>query len=598
MVSTGMNIENEDRIAKSYRVLARKYRPHTFEELIGQGAMVRILSAAFATGRIAHAYMLTGVRGVGKTTTARLLARAMNFTDEAGNSAPSVQMERPGAHCEAIAQSRHMDVMEMDAASRTGIDDIREIIESASFLPTSAPYKIYIIDEVHMLSKSAFNGLLKILEEPPEHVKFIFATTEIRKVPVTVLSRCQRFDLKRIDPEIMIAHLASVATKENVAIERTALALIARASEGSVRDALSLLDQAIAQGAADDDALTEKMLREMMGLADRERVLDMLNAVMAGDIKTALEEMRAQYELGADPLDVLRDLLELTHWLTRLQVTDTPPPDAGMSDAKLERSISLAKQVPMSVLTRTWQILLKGLGEAETAPRPLDAAEMILVRLGYSANLPTPDELVRRLGTRPSQSGAPQTPSSPPAGSKSASLQSGGVQPRPHSENALKIRANAESGGGSVSAARHLKEAPAQEEHCQSDLRTFEDILALVDAKRDIRLLMDLEEFVHPVYIEAGRFEFRLEDGAPNDLANRLTRFLDEWTGVRWMVSLSGKTGADTMKMQRQQKRGEQEAEIKKIPLVKEVFDHFPDARIVDVRQTIPGAATDESKEP
>lgn len=597
-----MNIENENRPTTSYRVLARKYRPQNFNELIGQTAMVRILSAAFATGRIAHAYMLTGVRGVGKTTTARLLARAMNFTDEAGQTTPSVHMEQPGMHCEAITQSRHMDVMEMDAASRTGIDDIREIIESARFLPTSAPYKIYIIDEVHMLSKSAFNGLLKILEEPPEHVKFIFATTEIRKVPVTVLSRCQRFDLKRIEPEVMISHLASVAEKESVSIEQPALALLSRASEGSVRDALSLLDQAIAQGSADDSVISEQSVRDMMGLADRERVLDLLGAVMEGDIKSALAEMRAQYELGADPLDVLRDLLELTHWLTRIQVTNAPPPDAGISEAKLKRSTLLAKQVPMSVLTRTWQILLKGLGEAQSAPRPLDAAEMILVRLAYSANLPTPDELVRRLEARsPHSATASQASSAPPVGTKSASVQSSAelsVQPSP----APQIRTPSDRGMGSgvVLELQEMPEVPEMQVQMvqpHSALHSFADLFALVEANRDMRLVVDIEEFVHPVHIAPGRFEFRPKAGAPADLANRLSHRLDEWTGIRWIVSLSQEPGADTLVMQRQKKEAEQETEIKKDPLVKSVFEHFPAARIVDVRKKISNATNEEAQD-
>jgi len=558
-----MNAGHDDSAAASYRVLARKYRPQSFEELIGQDAMVRILTAAFATGRIAHAYMLTGVRGVGKTTTARLLARALNYTDEAGKPAPSVRMTRQGVHCQAISQSRHMDVMEMDAASRTGIDDIREIIEGASFRPTSALYKVYIIDEVHMLSKSAFNGLLKILEEPPEHVKFIFATTEVRKVPVTVLSRCQRFDLKRIEPEKMIAHLSSVAQKENVEVAHAALALIARAAEGSVRDALSLLDQAIAQGAADDSAISEQMVRDMMGLADRERVLDLLGAVMTGDIKTALEELRGQYDLGADPLDVLRDLLELTHWLTRLQVTDVPPPDAGMSDARLQRSAELAKKLPMSVLTRAWQILLKGLGEAQSAPRPLDAAEMILVRLAYSANLPTPEELVRRLDAAPAQTAAPQS-------GGSAQARTGPVaQARAHANTASRP---------------HEIEMPADKAPPVKAIQSFEDLRALVEAQRDIRLLMELEEFVHPVHIEPGRFEFRPEADAPGDLANRLSQSLDHWTGRRWMVSLSGEEGADTLRVQRLKKQAAREVDVKKNPLVRAVFEHFPEAKIIDIR--------------
>ena len=357
--------------ASAYRVLARKYRPQNFDDLIGQEAMVRILTAAFETGRIAHGFMLTGVRGVGKTTTARLIARALNYTDAKGNSTPSLNFKKPGVHCEAIAASQHMDVMEMDAASRTGIDDIREIIDGARFKPTSAAYKVYIIDEVHMLSKNAFNGLLKILEEPPEHVKFIFATTEVRKVPVTVLSRCQRFDLRRIEPDVMIDHLAGIAKKEKVKIDKGALALLARGSEGSVRDALSLLDQAIAHGAADKAAISEESVRNMMGLADRERVLDLFDMLMEGKIKAALEELREQYNLGADPLEVLRDLLEVTHWLTRVQATGETSGEAGYSDSQIARGKNIATRLPVTILSRTWQILLKGLEEAMRAPAPI-----------------------------------------------------------------------------------------------------------------------------------------------------------------------------------------------------------------------------------
>ena len=376
-----------------YQVLARKYRPRVFEDLVGQEAMVRTLKNAFETNRVAHAFMLTGVRGVGKTTTARILARALNY-EKPGVDGPTIHMDGLGVHCEAIMESRHVDVMEMDAASRTGIDDIREIIDSVRYLPVSARYKVYIIDEVHMLSKQAFNGLLKTLEEPPAHVKFIFATTEIRKVPVTVLSRCQRFDLRRLSVEELAGLLGSVAGKENVEAEEAALKLIARAADGSARDSLSLLDRAIAHG---QNGVREDDVRDMLGLADRARIFDLFDLLMKGDIGGALNELRAQYDVGADPAVVLSDLADLTHWLTRLKLVDGASEDIAMSETERQRGSEMAKRLPIRVLSRTWQMLLKGLAEVQGAARPIAAAEMVMVRLAYVADGPSPEELAEQL---------------------------------------------------------------------------------------------------------------------------------------------------------------------------------------------------------
>ncbi len=561
--------------AKSgYRVLARKYRPQSFNDLIGQEAMVQILAAAFETGRVAHAYMLTGARGVGKTTTARLIARALNYTDDKGESTPTLHMGPPGVHCDAIAESRHMDVLEMDAASRTGIDDIREIIEGAQFKPASAPYKVYIIDEVHMLSKAAFNGLLKILEEPPEHVKFIFATTEVRKVPVTVLSRCQRFDLKRVHSERLIDHLNTIAEKEGVETKKEALALIARASEGSVRDALSLLDQAIAQSAADGETIEESRMRDMLGLADRTRILDLLDFLFRGDIKSALGELRAQYDLGTDPLEVLRDLLELTHWLTRLQITGRAA-RVDFSEEQQQRGLDMANKLSMGKLARAWQILLKGLSESQLAPRALDAAEMILVRLAYASDLPTPDEIVRR--RRPAATTGQGSSVTADTSVRGVTTQSSGRR-RSSEQTAAELHSE-------TSAQAQPQALAPQVSPPEHVVDTFEDVLKLASAKRDIRLRTELEDYVHLVHFAPGHIEFRPAANAPNRLAGRLADRLTDWTGRRWIVSLSKDEGADTIAGQRREREKARDAKLKEHPLLKAAFEHFPGAEIVAIRE-------------
>src|SRR3990170_3663533 len=377
----------------SHAALARKYRPKIFGELIGQEAMVRTLRNAFATGRIAQAYMLTGVRGVGKTTTARLIARALNY-EAPGIAGPTLDMEAEGVHCRAIIESRHLDVVEMDAASHTGIDDIRELIDSAHYKPNIARYKVYVLDEVHMLSKPAFAGLLKTLEEPPEHVKFIFATTEVRKVPVTVLSRCQRFDLKRIEIEALVEHLARIAAEEGAPAERPALALIARAAEGSVRDALSILDRAIAFGGSLVEA---DGVRGLLGLADRTRIFDLMETVLAGDAGGALTQLDALTRDGAEPGQVIADLADAVHAVTLVKAAGVASADPAASEAEKSRAADLAERLPMPALARAWQMLLKGHEEVRGSPRPLAAADMVLVRLAYAANLPPPGELARRL---------------------------------------------------------------------------------------------------------------------------------------------------------------------------------------------------------
>src|SRR6188474_1556924 len=392
--------------ASSYRVLARKYRPSTFADLIGQDAMVRTLSNAFETGRIPQAWVLTGVRGVGKTTTARILARALNYELPDGSiKGPTVHMPALGLHCQPIMESRHVDVIEMDAASHNGVDDVRQINEAVRYSPVSARYKVYILDEVHMLSTAAFNALLKTLEEPPPHVKFVFATTEIRKVPITILSRCQRFDLRRVDASLLVKHLEGICAKENISAEPEALGLIARAAEGSVRDALSLMDQAIAHAAG---GVRAEDIRQMLGLADRTRVIDLFEALMRGDMAKALGELRDQYDSGADPAVVLSDLAEFTHFVTRVKVLPAVADDLSLAEAERTRGRTFAAQLSMRVLSRTWQMLLKGVAEVPASARPVAAAEMVLVRIAYAADLPTPDEVVRSLGENGAAPARPQ----------------------------------------------------------------------------------------------------------------------------------------------------------------------------------------------
>jgi len=566
--------------AAPYRVLARKYRPANFDDLIGQEAMVTTLSNAFDLGRIHQAYILTGVRGVGKTTTARILARAFNYELPARDTTPAVNqptihMPELGVQCQAIIESRHVDVIEMDAASHTGIDDIREIIDNARYRPVLARTKVYIIDEVHMLSKAAFNGLLKTLEEPPDHVKFIFATTEIEKVPVTVRSRCQRFDLRRIEADRLVAHLASICTKEDIAAEPEALALIARAAEGSVRDALSLLDQAIAhaKGGLRTEVKAED-LRQMLGLADRSRLIDLFADVMRGDIAAALNAMKALYDAGADPQRVLSELAEFTHIVTRLKLVPETAKDPGLSEAERVRGGEFAQKLSLPVLTRAWQLLLKGLGEIKDSPRPLAAADMILVRLAYAADLPTPDEALRRLGTSHQGATPPSMPAREPVSAGPAA--------------SYVSRTN-----------RAAQPAPApQPQAAEPGLRLarFEDVVAQAGAVRDIQLKLALERDVRLVRFEEGAIEFALAPGASAQLAPTLMRRLQEWTGRRWMVVVSREEGAPSLKEQAEAAAAVTLHGVQANPLVRAVLDQFPGAEIVAVRETEPaeGAAAGE----
>ncbi len=545
----------------NHAALARKYRPKIFGELIGQEAMVRTLRNAFASGRIAQAYMLTGVRGVGKTTTARLIARALNY-EAPGVAGPTLDMGEEGVHCRAIIESRHLDVVEMDAASHTGIDDIRELIDSAHYKPNIARYKVYVLDEVHMLSKPAFAGLLKTLEEPPEHVKFIFATPEVRKVPVTVLSRCQRFDLRRIEIETLVEHLARIAAAEGARAERPALALIARAAEGSVRDALSILDRAIAFGGNEVQA---DAVRSLLGLADRTRIFDLMETVLSGDAGGALTQLDALNRDGAEPGQGVADLADAVHAVTLVQAAGVASADPAASEAEKARAADLAMRLPMPALARAWQMLLKGHEEVRASPRPLAAADMVLVRLAYAANLPPPGELARRLydgaGTGAAETGAVAAPKPQ-------------RKPEPARAEAPRLQPSAPADD----APPEPPSAPLPE------MKSFEDIVALAEAKRDLRLKHALLEQIRLVQFKPGTLEINPLPQAPRELGQELMRKLKAWTGRVWIVAVSDEEGAPPLGVQRREKEARDIEAVREHPAVKEVMQHFPGARIAAVR--------------
>jgi DNA polymerase-3 subunit gamma/tau len=556
----------------SYRVLARKYRPATFADLIGQEAMVRTISNAFETGRIPQAWILTGVRGVGKTTTARILARALNYELPDGSvKGPTIHMPVLGLHDQAIMDSRHVDIIEMDAASHNGVDDVRQINEAVRYSPVSARYKVYILDEVHMLSGAAFNALLKTLEEPPPHVKFVFATTEIRKVPITVLSRCQRFDLRRVDAAALVKHLDAICAKENISAEPEALALIARAAEGSVRDALSLMDQAIAHAAG---AVRAEDIRQMLGLADRTRVIDLFEALMRGDMAKALGELRDQYDSGADPAVVLSDLAEFTNFVTRVKIVPAVADDPSLAEAERTRGRTFAAQLSMRVLSRTWQMLFKGLTEMKDAGKPLAAAEMVLVRIAYAADLPTPDEVIRDIQSNGAASPAPANGGASARGTPAPRFEPPRGAPRASLAPAQLVSAQVPD----IATMRTGETAPIG-----LSVANFPALIALANEKRDILMKTALERDVRLVHLEDGKLEVALEPSARKALVNDLARKLTEWTGKRWMVVVSAEQGAPTVSSQAQAKKTELEQGVRGDPLVQKVLARFPGAEIVGV---------------
>lgn len=576
--------------AGAYRVLARKYRPRDFSGLIGQEPMVRTLTNAFSSGRIAQAWMLTGVRGVGKTTTARILARALNYRTATANQ-PSIDLSETGEHCEAILEGRHVDVIEMDAASHTGIDDIREIIDQVRYAPVSARYKVYIIDEVHMLSTQAFNGLLKTLEEPPAHVKFIFATTEIRKVPITILSRCQRFDLRRIDAGLIKEHLARIGEAEGVTADDDALSMVARAAEGSMRDAQSIFDQAIAHSGGQ---VTAETVRDMLGLADRARVIDLFEHLMKGDVAAALAEFRAQYDVGADPATVLTDLAEFNHLVTRLRFVPDAAHDNALSQEERRRGAELSEKLSIRVLSRTWQMLLKGIQEVQGSSRPVAAAEMVLIRIAHAAHLPTLDEALRSLDGM----GAGNAPAHPGGNG-------GGVPQGNGGGGASAVGSTyVPSGGGGGQTMRLVQSTPEPMQHAapmrapepepaaEVSIRSLADIAGLAETHRDIAFKIIFKRNVRLVSVEPGRLSVNLTPDAPKTLLGDLTNRLQKWTGRRWIVSVSNEKGGPTLWEEENNRREMAFADARADPTVAAILKTFPGAKIVDVR--IPDAVAEE----
>ena len=556
--------------------------------------MVQTLSNAFKTGRIAQAYMMTGVRGVGKTTTARILARALNYKTDSIDQ-PTIDLAEEGEHCRAIIEGRHMDIIEMDAASHTGIDDIRDLIESAQYRPATARYKVYIIDEVHMLSKSAFNGLLKTLEEPPEHLKFIFATTEIRKVPVTVLSRCQRFDLRRIDAGELAEYLGGICEKEGVTIEADALALVSRAAEGSARDALSMLDQAIAHGSSGDGGITAENMRTMLGLSDRARIVDLFEHVMKGDVAASLAEIKAQYDIGAEPQVVLNDLADFIHLVTRLKYVPDAENDRGLSEIERTKGKSFADQLSVRVLGRAWQMLTKGLTEVSASQRPLAAAEMVLIRMTHASSLPTPDELVKdmqngvqtRTAPLAQTSAAPAPSSSSPSGNAGAA----GVVATAPSDNDTppqpSMTASTSNGGQVLAMAQPQPAAEISDNPPPPNFRTintFDELIFLVEDKRDLSLKTQIKRHVRLVSFADGRMDVNLVENPPRDFLPTLGKRLEEWTGKRWMLSISQEEGAPTLSEVERAESAQRMDDAKSDPVVEAIMKQFPGSRIVNIR--------------
>ena len=598
-------------MAQPYRVLARKYRPTMLAELVGQDVLVRTLTNAFSSGRIAHAFLLTGVRGVGKTTTARIIARAMNCVGPDGKGGPTIAPCGVCDHCRAIAEDRSVDVLEIDAATHNGVDDIRALTEGSRYAPLNARTKVYILDEMHMLSKAAVAALLKTLEEPPPHVVFIFATTEIRKLPLTILSRCQRFDLRRVEPPLLAQHLTNICGKESVQIDDEAALMLGRAADGSVRDGLSLLDQAMALA---DGAISAALVQEMLGLADRGRTFDLLDALFAGNVADALGNLRAQYDLGADPVLVLEDLMDLVHWLTRLKAVPTSPDRAARTAAEQERGRTTAAKVSMPTLARAWSMLLKGLDEAAQAPDPMAAVEMVLVRLAYVAEMPSPAELVEKLNARPAPAAearvsqrvaplartstdAPLAPAPPPARASAPPPPPAREAPArpPRTPDPGQRDASWERPSGRDRAPSNRPKGPdgpvapyptlSQPPRAPiPKIETFADVIRVMGERSEARLRAELMQAVHIVKFTPGEIVLRLNERAQKDLPQRLVLKLQEWTGTMWTSTLSREPGEPTFAQQEAATREQRLTEARADPAVQAVLAAFPGAAIRDVR--------------
>ena len=605
-----------DQGASAYRVLARKYRPDNLDGLIGQDALVKTLQNAITHGRLAHAFVLTGVRGVGKTSTARILARGLNCIGSDGQSGPTLNPCGECEPCQAIASSRHVDVLEMDAASNTGVDDVRDIIDGAAYRPVSARFKIYIIDEVHMLSKSAFNALLKTLEEPPEAVKFIFATTEIRKVPVTILSRCQRFDLRRVSVEVLSDHLSSITKAESIDADEEAIHMIARAAEGSVRDSLSLLDQAAAMNA---DKITANGVSDMLGHAGDKDIGQILSSCLAGDVQTALSAFEAADERGADTETILSDLLDITHYAS-LAAAGAPASDLPESTKGLTAELA---ELGIAKLGRAWQILLKGHGEVKSAPNPKSAAQMLLIRLAHSAPMPTPAEILQKLpqapttpaSATPASTPAPSTPSAsaPSAGAPSASPPAASapspasdepiMQSMPSAPTALAVsETNSAQSQPAILNEPELQTQPQAETQVETndstkpDLSSMAAIVALCEADGELILSAHMRNYVRVISLENAHMEISLDEGAPDDLPSKMAKFLSMHYGQPFLVSLGAGKGGSTVREQEEEADKNAKAEAAKIPLAAEILAVFPEAEVTNItalsemRQTAPEA--------
>ncbi|EJF87431.1 DNA polymerase III, subunit gamma and tau [Bartonella vinsonii subsp. arupensis OK-94-513] len=605
-------------VETTYRVLARKYRPQNFSDLIGQEAMVRTLTNAFETGRIAQAWMLTGIRGVGKTTTARILARALNYKTKDINQ-PTTLLNALGEHCTQIIEGRHIDVIEMDAASHTGIDDIREIIEQIRYRPVSARYKVYIIDEVHMLSTQAFNGLLKTLEEPPAHVKFIFATTEIRKVPITILSRCQRFDLRRVESAVLSAHLRQIAKYENVEVEDQALSMIARAAEGSVRDALSIFDQAIAHSNGNVSAIA---VRTMLGLADQARIIDLFEFIMKGNVVDALHELRSQYDAGADPLTILTELADFNHLVTRLRFTPKIAEDLSLTENERLRSLDFSQKLSIPVLSRNWQMLLKGLQEVSQTAHPLQAAEMLLIRLAHTADLPTLDEALKKLtqektsltnvpnashqevtnANNTTKETAVYTPSAPNVSKKIANQSDLKTPLRNQLDHSLQSKDSVEiqtpertkslETSQSVDLSENIANLPHSSTQTAKEIfepqtvviNSLHDIVKLAEQYNEFSFKILVKEFVHPVSFKPEHITLRLSEDAPHSLARDIEKNLFQWTGKRWTITFINEGGGPTLQEESVAIQKTLFSNAQADPDIIKILNHFPEAKIVDIR--------------